>query len=147
MDLVRWWLTFETKPFQFWLEIWIQVLVILLQLYQTKNCAKHATVHFNCFIFSTYVSWKYIEKLSKIINCSQKRKYSYKFICTHIYFQSMNHLFTCNSMQHNQPDFITPLRNLTVEVGRNATFECFVTGIKKFRVSPFTLFIPQFLNT
>ena len=50
-------------------------------------------------------------------------------------------------MKHNQPDFITPLRNLTVEVGRNATFECFVTGIKKFRVSPFTLFIPQFLNT
>ena len=59
----------------------------------------------------------------------------------------MNYLFTGNSMKHNQPDFITPLRNLTVEVGRNATFECFVTGIKKFRVSPFTLFIPQFLNT
>ena len=64
-----------------------------------------------------------------------------------MYFQSMNYLFAGNSMKHNQPDFITPLRNLTVEVGRNATFECFVTGIKKFRVSPFTLFIPQFLNT
>ena len=38
----------------------------------------------------------------------------------------------------------TPLRNLTVEVGRNATFECFVTGIKKFRVS--THYSSQFLN-
>ena len=39
----------------------------------------------------------------------------------------MNSFFSGNSMKHNQPDFITPLRNLTVEVGRNATFECFVT--------------------
>ena len=28
-----WWLEFEKKPFQFWREIWIQVVVILLQLY------------------------------------------------------------------------------------------------------------------
>ena len=28
-----WWLIFEKKPFQFWREIWIQVVVILLQLY------------------------------------------------------------------------------------------------------------------
>ena len=28
-----WWLVFEKKPFQFWWEIWIQVVVILLQLY------------------------------------------------------------------------------------------------------------------
>ena len=27
------WLIFEKKPFQFWQEIWIQVVVILLQLY------------------------------------------------------------------------------------------------------------------
>ena len=27
------WLAFEKKPFQFWREIWIQVVVILLQLY------------------------------------------------------------------------------------------------------------------
>ena len=30
-----WWLIFEKKPFQFWREIWIQVIVILLQLYCT----------------------------------------------------------------------------------------------------------------
>ena len=30
-----WWLAFEKKPFQFWQEIWIQVVVILLQLYFT----------------------------------------------------------------------------------------------------------------
>ena len=54
------------------------------------------------------------------------------------------HYFAGHSMKHNQPDFITPLRNLTVEVGRNATFECFVTGIKKFRVS--THYSSQFLN-
>ena len=28
-----WWLAFEKKTFQFWREIWIQVVVILLQLY------------------------------------------------------------------------------------------------------------------
>ena len=28
-----WRLAFEKKPFQFWREIWIQVVVILLQLY------------------------------------------------------------------------------------------------------------------
>ena len=28
-----WWLAFEKKPFQFWRKIWIQVVVILLQLY------------------------------------------------------------------------------------------------------------------
>ena len=28
-----WWLVFEKKPFQFWRKIWIQVVVILLQLY------------------------------------------------------------------------------------------------------------------
>ena len=28
-----WWLVFEKKPFQFWRYIWIQVVIILLQLY------------------------------------------------------------------------------------------------------------------
>ena len=28
-----WWLAFDKKPFQFWREIWIQVVVILLQLW------------------------------------------------------------------------------------------------------------------
>ena len=34
-----WWLAFEKKPFQFWREIWIQIVVILLQLYlhQERN--------------------------------------------------------------------------------------------------------------
>jgi hypothetical protein len=31
--IMIWWLAFEKKPFQFWREIWIQVVVILLQLY------------------------------------------------------------------------------------------------------------------
>jgi hypothetical protein len=31
--IIIWWLIFETKPNQFWQEIWIQVLDILLQLY------------------------------------------------------------------------------------------------------------------
>ena len=29
-----WWLALEKKPFQFWREIWIQVVVMLLQLYR-----------------------------------------------------------------------------------------------------------------
>ena len=32
-----WWLAFEKKPFQFWQEIWIQVVVILLQLYISNH--------------------------------------------------------------------------------------------------------------
>ena len=43
--------------------------------------------------------------------------------------------FPGQCMKLGQPDFMTPLRNLTIEVGRNATFECFVTGIEKYRVS------------
>ena len=35
-----WWLAFEKKPFQFWREIWIQVIVILLQLYQWSSHCK-----------------------------------------------------------------------------------------------------------
>ena len=36
-----WWLAFEKKLFQFWREIWIQVLDILLQLYaRMHNQAK-----------------------------------------------------------------------------------------------------------
>ena len=31
--IMIWWLAFQKKPFQFWREIWIQVVVILLQLY------------------------------------------------------------------------------------------------------------------
>jgi len=37
-------------------------------------------------------------------------------------------------LKTSQPDFVTPLRDITVEVGRNATFECFVTNIEKYRV-------------
>ena len=32
-----WWLAFEKKPFHFWQKIWIQVTVILLQLYLDKT--------------------------------------------------------------------------------------------------------------
>ena len=32
-----WWLAFEKRPFQFWRKIWIQVVVILLQLYLQRN--------------------------------------------------------------------------------------------------------------
>ena len=32
-----WWLAFEKKPSQFWQEIWIKVVVILLQLYKGFN--------------------------------------------------------------------------------------------------------------
>jgi hypothetical protein len=35
--VIIWWLIFEIKPFQFCREIWIQVVVILLQLYSTPS--------------------------------------------------------------------------------------------------------------
>ena len=35
-EIMIWWLAFEKKPFQFWREIWIQVVAILLQLYILK---------------------------------------------------------------------------------------------------------------
>ena len=34
-----WRLAFEKKPFQFWREIWIQVVIILLQLYRQWHLA------------------------------------------------------------------------------------------------------------
>merc|ERR1711953_1419235 len=39
-----------------------------------------------------------------------------------------------HSLKMNQPEFLTPLRNHTVEVGKNVTFECYVTGIEKYKV-------------
>ena len=36
-EIILWWLSFEKKPFQFWQDIWILVLVILLALYQNKD--------------------------------------------------------------------------------------------------------------
>ena len=38
-----WWLAFEKKPFQFWRKIWIQVVVILSQLYAMKMHLKSKT--------------------------------------------------------------------------------------------------------
>ncbi len=34
-----------------------------------------------------------------------------------------------------EPAFLSPLQNLTVNVGRNATFTCFVSHIQEYRVS------------
>ena len=45
-----------------------------------------------------------------------------------------------HSLKMNQPEFLTPLRNHTVEVGKNVTFECYVTGIEKYKVSNYTMF-------
>ena len=39
----NYWLEFEKKPFQFWQEIWIQVVVILLQLYPSL-IGKHVSL-------------------------------------------------------------------------------------------------------
>ena len=47
--------------------------------------------------------------------------------------------FSAQSLKMNQPEFLTPLRNHTVEVGKNVTFECYVTGIEKYKVSIFLL--------
>jgi neurotrimin len=35
-----------------------------------------------------------------------------------------------------QPEFTEPLENLTVPVGRDATFTCIVRGLGGYRVSP-----------
>ena len=44
-------------------------------------------------------------------------------------------LISGQCLKNKQPDFVTPLRDITVEVGKNATFECFVTNIDSYRVS------------
>ena len=52
--------------------------------------------------------------------------------------------FSGQCLKTSQPDFVTPLRDITVEVGRNATFECFVTNIEKYRVRQ--ILIPKYLE-
>ena len=42
-----WWLAFEKKPFQIWREIWIQVLVILLQLYPSDIFFRYVLTFFS----------------------------------------------------------------------------------------------------
>ena len=43
-----WWLAFEKKPFQFWREIWIQVVIILLQLYKNEVRFDHELSNCQC---------------------------------------------------------------------------------------------------
>ena len=59
------------------------------------------------------------------------------------YASSIPSFISGYSLKLNQPDFVTPLRNQTVEVGRNATFQCFVTGIEKYRVSSAFIFLSK----
>ena len=42
-----------------------------------------------------------------------------------------------NYIYGNEPEFTEPLKNITVQMGRNATFTCHISGIenKGFRVS------------
>ena len=42
-----------------------------------------------------------------------------------------------NYLYGNEPEFTEPLKNITVQMGRNATFTCHISGIenKGFRVS------------
>ena len=58
-----WWLAFEKKSFQFWREIWIQVVIILLQLYYLVYVPK-ANSFYLCFFRSRKwprkVGWKTI---------------------------------------------------------------------------------------
>ena len=46
-----WWLVFEKKPLQFWREIWIQVVVILLQLYEFGISYKFCEPNVGFFFF------------------------------------------------------------------------------------------------
>ena len=60
----------------------------------------------------------------------------------------MHIFFSGQCLKTSQPDFVTPLRDITVEVGRNATFECFVTNIEKYRVRQIQFFyvVPETLS-
>ena len=64
-----WWLAFEKKPFQFWREIWIQVVVILLQLYILScNFALYIFSHFSqMHIFSKAIIYKSRGELSLVV--------------------------------------------------------------------------------
>ena len=70
-----WWLAFEKKPFQFGREIWLQVVVILLQLYIIFNCICYIFRYFITyhqwnskpeFIFATHSTISYNDVLSQL---------------------------------------------------------------------------------
>ena len=75
-----WWLAFENKPFQFWREIWIQVVVILLQLYiqlERKKCIK---INFPEIIHQIEVcKFQEFSAYSKALEICL-----YKYVCTYI---------------------------------------------------------------
>ena len=48
-QIIIWWLIFEKKPYQFWREIWIWVVVILLQLY--KNAEIESIIQLKSIFF------------------------------------------------------------------------------------------------
>ena len=66
-----WWLAFEKKPFQFWQEIWIQVVVILLQL-QIVFCwykPLYLIEKQNKEYFVIQNSWKHVMNYTKVFLC------------------------------------------------------------------------------
>ena len=99
--IIIWWLTFEKKSFQFWQEIWIQVLVILLQVYIQRLCCSQVQIWFkkwtgNCvsrepFWYSTLrhlrndagfnaefwemVEWQYFQNGFAVLGCLAWLKY------------------------------------------------------------------------
>ena len=56
---MMWWLIFEKKPFQPWREIWIQVVVIVLQLYQrnANHCPTLTTELFYVICFFDHTNY------------------------------------------------------------------------------------------
>ena len=71
--VIIWWLVFEKKPFQFWREIWIQVVVIVLQLYLTFRVVSVLFFHQICCSFWSpqnefLLDYQNIQKMPKCQN-------------------------------------------------------------------------------
>ena len=75
--LIIWWLIFEKKPFQFWRKIWIQVLVILLQLYLLL---KFPYVPFDALPDPAddvvLWSWSWAELVVSVVSCRGRKSIS-----------------------------------------------------------------------
>ena len=69
LETIIWWLIFEKRPFQFWREIWIWVLVILLlSSYWMRRLHKAARSQNSTFTFALLQYWKKAG-FKKLKNC------------------------------------------------------------------------------
>ena len=100
---MMWWLILEKKPFQPWREIWIQVVVIVLQLYQrnANHCPTLTTELFYVICFFDHTNYISLGNYCFIVFMGKSIWYfSTKFQNRRLFYFTSLELFAKLTMQY-----------------------------------------------